>query len=187
VTCGLPQIGFGGGEIEDVVEHLEGHAEGQPPLGDRVQRRPGQAPDQAADAAGGREQRGRLALDRAEVVGLGTVAVEGPAQLGHLALAQLSDGAGQQGGHLGAEGGGDLRRPGQQEIAGQDGGEVAPPVVHALDATARVGLVHDVVVVERAEVDELHRHTPQDDIVAGGGPGPPPRPCRPGGPRRRRV
>ena len=58
--------------------------------------------------------------------------------------------------------GGDLRRPGQQEVAGEDGPEVAPPGVDALDGAAGRGLVHDVVVVERAEVDELDRHAAPD-------------------------
>ena len=72
-----------------------------------------------------------------------------------LALAQPADGGGQQPGHLGAERGGDLRRPGQQEVAGEDRREVAPAGVDALDAAAGGGLVDDVVVVERAQVHEL--------------------------------
>ena len=53
-----------------------------------------------------------------------------------LALAQPADGGGEQAGDLGAERGGDLRRPGQQEVAGEDRLQVAPPGVHALDAAA---------------------------------------------------
>ena len=34
-----------------------------------------------------------------------------------------------------------------------------------LDAAADVGLVHDVVVVERAEVDQLDRRPRRDDLV----------------------
>ena len=90
--------------------------------------------DDAADAAGRGEQRRRLALDGGEVGGLGAVDVVGVLQLAHLALAQPADGGGQQAGHLGAERGGDLGRPGQQEVAGEDGLEVAPPGVDALDA-----------------------------------------------------
>ena len=58
--------------------------------------------------------------------------------------------------------GGDLRRLGQQEVAGEDGLEVAPAGVDALDGAAGGGLVHDVVVVERAEVDELDGDAAQD-------------------------
>ena len=74
-------------------------------------------------------------------------------------------------GDLGAERGGDLRGPGQQEVAGQDGPEVPPPGVDALDGAAGDGLVHDVVVVQRAEVDQLAGHAAEHDVVGGGGAG----------------
>ena len=73
----------------------------------------------------------------------------------------------EQAGDLGAQAGGDLGGPGQQEVARQDGPQVAPAGVHAGHRAAHLGLVHHVVVVERAEVDELHRHAAADDVVAG--------------------
>ena len=126
----------------------------------------GRSADDAADAAGGGEQRRRLALDRGEVARLGAADVVGVAQLVHLALAQPADRGGQQAGHLGAEGGRDLGRLGQQEVAGQDRLEVAPAGVDARRSPPGVGLVHDVVVVERAEVDELDGHATEDHVVA---------------------
>ena len=66
--------------------------------------------------------------------------------------------------------GGDLRGPGQQEVAGQDGLEVAPAGVDAVDGAADDGLVHDVVVVERAEVHQLDRHRAGDDLGGGRAP-----------------
>jgi len=39
-------------------------------------------------------------------------------------------------------------------------------VVHRLDGAPRLGLVHDVVVVERTEVHELDRHAAEHDLVA---------------------
>ena len=59
---------------------------------------------------------------------------------------------------LGAEPGRDLRGPGQQEVAGQDGHQVAPAGIGALHAPPGAGLVDDVVVVQRAHVDQLDRH-----------------------------
>ena len=128
-----------------------------------------EAAGEGADAARRGHERGGLALDGAEVVGLGACRAEGGAHLGHLALAQQAQGVGQQAGDLGAERGGDLGRAGQEEVAGHDGDEVAEPGVDALDVAAHQGLVHDVVVVERGQVDELDGHRPLE-VVAGGGP-----------------
>ena len=86
-----------------------------------------------------------------------------------LSLAEQAQGVGEQAGDLGAERGGDLGRAGQEEVAGHDGHEVAEAGVDALDVAAHQRLVHDVVVVERGEVDELHRHRPLQ-VVVGGGP-----------------
>ena len=130
---------------------------------------PGRPPTIAADAARGREQRRRLALDRREVGGLGAADVVGVRSSSDLALAQPADGGGQQAGHLGAERRGDLRGPGQQEVAGEDRLQVAPAGVDALDAAAGVGLVDDVVVVERAEVDQLDRHAAEHHVVGASG------------------
>ena len=58
---------------------------------------------------------------------------------------------------VGAEVGGDARRAGHQVVAGDDGDQVAVAGVHAVDVAADLGLVHDVVVVERGEVHQLER------------------------------
>jgi len=74
---------------------------------------------------------------------------------------------GEKSGDLGPERGGDLGRPGQQEVAGHDGHQIAPARVHALDRPAHGGLVHDVVVVERRQVHELHGHGPLEVVGPG--------------------
>ncbi len=93
--------------------------------------------------------------------------VEGRVHLGHLPLAQLSQGGGQQGGDLGAQAGGDLRRPGQEEVAGHDGHQVAEPGVDALHIATHGRLVHHVVVVEGCQVDQLDGHG-SEQVLAGG-------------------
>ena len=143
------------------------HAVGQPELGERVDVGPGEAGHDPADAGRRREQRGGLALDREQVLALGAGRVVLGAQLGDLALDQAGDGGAEQPGHLGAEAGGDLGGAGQEEVARQDGSVVAPAGVDAGDGTAHLGLVHHVVVVERADVDELHRDAAADHVVAG--------------------
>ena len=82
-----------------------------------------------------------------------------------LTLTQPADRAGQEAGDLGPDGGGDLGSPREQEVAGEDRLQVAPFGIDRLDAAPRVGLVDDVVVVERAEVHELAGHTAADRIV----------------------
>ena len=120
----------------------------------------GHARHHAADAARRREQRGGLALDRRGVVLLGAVDVEEVLQLEHLAAAQLADRRREQRGDVGAERRRQRRRPGEQEVAGEDGHDVAPARVHARHAAAGLGLVDHVVVVERPEVHELARPPP---------------------------
>jgi hypothetical protein len=86
-------------------------------------------------------------------------------QLLDLALAQPADRPGQEPGDLGAEGGCDLRRTGEQEVTGEDRLQVAPLGVHRLDSTASVGLVDHVVVVQRSDLHQLHRGGTHDHVL----------------------
>ena len=99
-----------------------------------------------------------LATDGQEVLVLGAAAVVDELQLAHLPLAQAPDRGGQQRCHLGSQRGRQLRGLGQQEVARQDRLQVAPAVIHGLDAAPGLCVVHDVVVVQRAQVHQLHRH-----------------------------
>ena len=76
-------------------------------------------------------------------------------QFENLAFAQAGDRCGEEPGDLDPEPGGDLGGPGEQEVAGEDRLEVAPLRVDAGDGAARCCVVHHVVVVERAEVDQF--------------------------------
>ena len=122
----------------------------------------------AADAARRREQRRGLALDRRRVGLLGAVDVEEVLQLEDLPAAQLADGGGEQRGDLGAERRRERRRPGEQEVAGEDRDDVAPAGVHARDAPPGLGLVDDVVVVERPEVHQLDGDAAGDRVGRAG-------------------
>ena len=161
---GLAQFGVGGGDVEEIVDDLERHAEAVAEGGERVDVVAGQFGHDAADAAGRAQQRGGLAIDRGEVGLFGALQIEGVLQFEDLALAQLPDGGGEQSGHLGPERSGDLGGLGQQIVAGEDGGEVAPASVDARDGAARGGVVHHVVVVEGTEVHEFDRHRAHDDV-----------------------
>ncbi len=115
-------------------------------------------------------QRRRLAVDRREVAGLGALRVVGVAQLLDLPFAEPADRAGEQGGDLRTQPGGDLRGASEEEVAGEDRLQVAPSGVDRLHAAPRVGLVHDVVVIERSEMHELASDTATHGIVGGPDP-----------------
>ncbi|TPW11933.1 MAG: hypothetical protein FD127_2943 [Acidimicrobiaceae bacterium] len=167
MTGGLSELAIGGGDVEQVVDDLEHHSEGVAVGGERVDQPAVEAGDDAADARRGGEQRRRLAGDRGHVRRLGSCRVVGVSQLFDLSFAEPADGARQQGRHLGAERSGDLRRARQQEVAGEDGLQVAPLGVHRLDAAASGCLVHHVVVVQRTGLDELAGDAPLDGVVGG--------------------
>ena len=102
----------------------------------------------------------------ADVVVAAAADLEGRADLGHLALAEAAERVGQQCGDLGAEAGGDGGAAGQEVVAGDDGHQVPETAVDALDVAPDRRLVDDVVVVERGQVDQFHRH-PAHEVVLG--------------------
>jgi hypothetical protein len=61
----------------------------------------------------------------------------------------------------------ELARAGEEQVAGEDGDVVAPHRLRARDAAALVGAVHDVVVVQRAEMGQLERRGDLDDLFRG--------------------
>ena len=153
------------GHVEHVVDDLEAHAEVVAEGGECLEGRIVDRRDHAADATRRREERGGLARDRVDVRVDGPVGVEEVLQLEHLPAAQLADGGREQGGDVGAERRGERRRPGEQVVAGEDGHDVRPAGVHARDAPPGLGLVDHVVVVQRTEVHQLHRHPAGDGVV----------------------
>ena len=174
VAAGLAEVVVAGHDVEQVVDDLEGDAVGPPERGEGVDLVAGELGHEGPDAARRGEQGRGLALDGAVVALFGAGDVEGVLELGDLALAEAGDGGGQQRGHLRAEAGRDLRRLRQQVVAGEDGLEVAPPGVDALDEVPGGGLVHDVVVVQRAQVHQLaahpaHHRLGRHGLGAGGG------------------
>ena len=107
-----------------------------------------------------------LSAMAAEVVLHAAVDPVDGADLGDLALAQAGERRGERRGDLGAERGGDLGRAGEQEVADDDGEQVAPAAVHADDVAPADRLVHDVVVVERGEVHELDRDAAEQGVLS---------------------
>ena len=61
----------------------------------------------------------------------------------------------------------DLGRPGKKEVAGDDGDEIPPACVHALDLAAHHGLVDHVVVVQRGLVHQLDGYGARQVVFGG--------------------
>ena len=163
---GLAELLLRGGEIEDVVDHLEHHAVPKAVRRERVDARARKPGHDAADAGGSGEQRCGLAFDRRKIGGTVAPSVVLRPQLADLPFDEPTDGVPEQPGHLGTQRRGDLGRPGEQEIARQDRPMVAPAEVHRRHAAARLGLVDHVVVVERADLHQFDRDAALDDLVA---------------------
>ena len=140
VAGGLAQLLVGGDQVEDVVDDLEDHAERVAVLGERLDVRhaagPATMPPMRQAAA---NSDAVLPVDRAR----GRRPRCGRRRRSCAARATWPSHRrpivrGQQPGHLDAERGGDLRRPGQQEVAGEDGAQVAPAGVDAGSTPRRV-------------------------------------------------
>ena len=57
---------------------------------------------------------------------------------------------------------------GHEDVAGEDGGGVAPDDLSARGAAAKRSLIHDVIVVERGDMSQLHGHARVADLLASG-------------------
>ena len=155
----LAHNGLVAGEVQQVVGDLKGDAQvvavaGQGfadcRLGPRVVR--------AQPTTAGR-QRGRLAGDDLEIIGLGQIEVAAALDLPQLALAHVpgrlaDDPAGkdvvQRTGHA--------HGPGEQVVAQENAGLVIPAGVDRVEMAADRGFVQDVVVDQRGGVDQLGDH-----------------------------
>ena len=152
---GLAELVVGRGDVEEVVDDLEHVAVRLAVLGERVGQGRIEPGDEATDARRRGVERRRLATDRSQVTRLRARRVVRVTKFLDLAFAQPTDRSGEQAGDLGAERGRDFRGPRQEEVAGQDGLQVAPLGVDRFDAAPRAGFVHHVVVVERPGLYEF--------------------------------
>ena len=169
----LAQVGAGrlarlhrvGGDVDDVVGELERGADDLAVRRQRVLDLGRGAAEPGAVAGRGGDQRAGLAGHDLEVVGQRVLVGAGLDGLEDLALDQPGEGLGLDAHRVGAEQRGELGGLREQEVAGQDRDEVVPAGVGRLRAAAQVGLVHHVVVVERADVGDLHDAGRGDHVV----------------------
>ena len=162
---GLAGLGRVGGDVDDVVGELEGGADDLAVRRERLLDLGAGAAEAGAVAGRGGDEGTGLAGDDLEVVLERVLVGAGLDRLQDLALDQPGEGLGLDPDGVRAQQGGELGGLREQEVAGQDRDQVVPAGVGRLRAAAQVGLVHDVVVVERADVGDLDDAGRGDDVV----------------------
>ncbi len=147
------------GKVEQVVDELEGHAEllavGLEGAGDAALHAAGAG----AGEHGPAEERGRLAVDDAKVIGRAAVHLAAPGELQALGDHHLLEHLEHALEHLGVAGGLDAaERVDEQPVAAEDRRRVAVDDARGGRAPAEIAHVDHVVVQERRVVDELDGH-----------------------------
>src|SRR5208282_1018734 len=155
---GLAEHTLGGGQVEDIVDDLEGNAEIAAVLAEALFLGGGGASQDAAYSHADGKQTGGFAVDEIEVL----LRRNQLAQFLHLEEFAFDQLLGQFDHHIqDAEIAllhGDLKGLHVEPIAGEDAHRVAPLRIGGGTAAADLGLVNNVVVDERGGVDDLdHR------------------------------
>ena len=94
-------------------------------------------------------------------------AVVRPHRFANLACAQALEGLRLNAHRLGSEVRQDVRRTSKQKVTGENRDRVVPTRVRRRGTTPELRFVHDVIVIERGQVSELHDHRRLDDVVIG--------------------
>ncbi len=154
-------------EVEQIVHELEGDAEIEPVLAERLRLLLADLPEHAADLRAAAEEIRGLAPDDVEVLLLGDVGVAVLRELVELALDHAQRDVAQQPDDVeGIVGERQRHRLDVEIVAQQHRDVVAPARVHREPAAAQLGFVDDVVVHERGGVDELDDGRIQDGALA---------------------
>jgi len=171
----LTQVGTGGltglarvaEHVDQVVGELEGHPHHLAVTREHPYRLGVGPGDERTEPRAGRDQRTGLVGDDLQVVRDGVLALGRASRLGDLAFDESGEGAGLDLDSLGTQVGHHVGGPRKQEVTGQDGDGVGPPGIGARRTAPYDGLVHDVVVIQTAEVGELDDQRRLDDLRCG--------------------
>ena len=153
-------------EVDHVVDQLERDADAAAEGGERLAGVIGGVREGGAPLRSGRDERARLVLEHLQVVvdrvlvGLGADGLVQLAEheaLEHLRLPEDPGGA--------LDAGDQLARPREQQVAREDRDGVAPHLLGGGDPAPLRRLVHDVVVVQGADVEDLDRLRRRHDVV----------------------
>ena len=142
-------------QVDHVVDQLECHADPLTVVGDGVGELRRCVREHHAHARGGRDQRARLVGEHLQVVLHRIVPGLRADRLVQLAEAQSLKGACLEQDRLLPHARDERRGAGEEQIAGKDRHRVRPHRLGGRDATAKAGVIHDVVVVERGKVGDL--------------------------------
>ncbi len=155
------------GEVEQIVHELEGDAEVEAVLAQRLLALGRDLPEHAADLRAAAEEVRRLPADDVEVLFLGDAGVAVLRQLIQLAFDHPQRDVAEQADDV------ELvvrerhrHRLDVQIVAEQDRDVVAPARVHGQTAAAQVRVVDDVVVDERRRVDEFDHRRVENRAIA---------------------
>ena len=152
-------------QVEDIVGELEHESHLPRPLADSFDGFPIGATGHGSEAGRSANQARRLSADHGVVLVRAVIEIVGELQLENLALAEGGVGAGDQGHRFSAEWCRHLGGAGEKKVPGEDGDGVRPVLVDGDFAPPGVRLVDHVVVVERAEMDELDSDAGLDRAV----------------------
>ena len=161
---GLAGVVLRGGEVDHVVDQLEGDADLLAEVGDGLKVLLRRVGEQHADLGRGGDERSGLVGEHLEVVVDRILVVTRTDRLVQLAEAEPLEGLGLQLEGLEAERRPDLARAGEEQVAREDRDRVAPDVLGTRHAPAHLRLVHDVVVIQRGEVRDLDGLSGEDHL-----------------------
>ena len=153
-TDGFPERDFFAGEVEQVVDDLERHADVEPILPQRFLLLASDRAEHAADACASRKEIRRLALNDLEVFRLGQVRVAVLCELviSPSTIRRVTSQSRRIIARSSCVSASDIDQI--QEVAEEHRHVIAPPRVHGLATTTELRLVDDVVVNERCGVNE---------------------------------
>ena len=159
-----------GNQIEGVIGDLKHHPYFPGPFREGVDDGLGRISGRGSESRRRPDQRGCLPTDHFVVFVYGVIEVSFELQLFGLTFDQVGVGGGEQTNRLLTEvRGGHLRCASHQKVSGQDCHRVRPVGIDRWRAAPHIRFIDHIVVIERADMDQLHRDAGFDRAMIVGG------------------